>query len=422
MRRERVASSRPKPAFQIAVAFLLLTALAAGGGLSEVAPEPIDTEHGQLAARVQGPKQHQRRQKRPIMLGSSGGTTDAFTVVPPDMFCCGGTLGALLKKEDRYFILSNNHVIARFNQAAIGENISQPGLNDTNCEAPGRNVVGALSGFKKLKLNGKNKTDAAIAETNVENVSADGAILGIGVPGNEVVKPRVGAAVVKSGRSTGVTRSEVSTTNVSGFVSFPVECGAESELEVQFKKVFLVDGGDFSAGGDSGSVIYEDVGVCPRAMGLLFAGTGTFTAANPMKQVMKAVKKMSPKGKAELVGCDPVGAKGDRWRAALLDRAERVAVRVQRWAEDGVLALPGVVAMGIGRASNKPGSVVFKVLVEDSRPEIAEAIPKSIEGVPVEVVVSGRLRALYCPNEGAPGLAIGGLDIGVGRPTPRSEF
>ncbi|MCP4204576.1 MAG: hypothetical protein GY769_21925 [bacterium] len=409
MRQVSAAPTRPCPGFQAALACLLLAVLPAGGARSQAPPELAGADGQKLAAPAQSSKKHRRRQKRPIELGTSGGGFENFTVIPPDVACCGGTLGALLEKEGRYFILSNNHVIARFNQAALGEAIGQPGLFDTNCKAPDRNLIGNLSDFKRLKLNGTNKVDAAIAETSVDNVSADGAILGLGVPGNKVVNPKVGDAVTKSGRSTGVTRSEVSAMNVTGDVRFPVECGSDSERDVRFKKVFLVDGGDFSAGGDSGSVIYEDAANCPRAMGLLFAGSATFTAANPMSQIMKAVKKMRPKGRAKLVGCDPVAVFGEPRRARRSDRAESFAMDVQRSNEDGVLAIPGVVAIGIGRAPKETGEVVFKVLVEDSRPEIVDAIPESIEGVPVEVVVSGGFRALHCPSDQPSGPAIGGL-------------
>jgi hypothetical protein len=129
---------------------------------------------------------------------------------------------------------------------------------------------------------------------------------------------------------------------------------------------------------------------------------------------MKDVKKIAPKGPAELVGCDSVAAaEGLQASAATrrpdrVSRAELTALRSQERNEGDILAVPGVVAMGIGRASKEPGDVVFRVLVESSRPEIADALPRAIEGVPVELVVSGKLRALDCRIEGsAP--ALGGL-------------
>jgi len=350
-------NSRRRPTgLRAALACLLLAHPGAGVTMAQTAPE-IGAADSLLAESTDGPRRHRRRQRRPIQLGSSGGSIEDFTPIPPNVACCGGTLGALLMKQDRYFILSNNHVLARLNHAAIGEAISQPGLNDTRCEAAEGDLVATLSGFQKLKLGGVNRSDAAIAETTPDHVSPDGKILGIGVPGNTVVNPKVGLPVVKSGRTTGVTRGEVSAINVSGFVTFSEPCGSENEVEVRFAKVFLVEsteGKDFSNGGDSGSVIYEDTGECPPAMGLLFAGTEAFTAANPMKIVLRHVKKMAPKGPAELVGCDPARAAGAPFTETRATHAELRAIRAQTRLEADVLAVPGVVAMGLGRGEPRP--------------------------------------------------------------------
>ncbi len=421
MSRDNFAARSPHRALQIAIGALALALLPTGTVHSQSQPAlPDEAALVALdATQALGPKQHKKRQKRPMKLGVSGGTVEDFTAFPPSVFCCGGTMGALLKKDNRHFILSNNHVLARLNAGAIGESINQPGLNDNNCAAPSDDQIATLSGFKKIKLNGKNKVDAAIAETSVDKVSADGAILGLGIPGNEVVGAKVGLAVKKSGRTTGFTRGEVIATNISGFVSFQLACGDDSTIrQVQFVKTFLVastNNKDFSAGGDSGSVIYEDVKQCPRAMGLLFAGSSAFTVANPMNRVMKDVKKMKPKGPAELVGCDSAVASSGRLKATREDRAERLAARVQRRVEDGILAYPGVFAMGIGRAAKDADSVVFKIFVDDARPGNAAAIPSSMDGVPVEVVLSDRFRALHCLSGDSPETAIGGLDTKASR-------
>ncbi|MDA3833310.1 MAG: hypothetical protein PF495_07930, partial [Spirochaetales bacterium] len=42
----------------------------------------------------------------------------------------------------------------------------------------------------------------------------------------------------------------------------------------------------FLAGGDSGSLMVEDVSTNPRAVGLLFAGSSTLAVANPIGQVL----------------------------------------------------------------------------------------------------------------------------------------
>src|SRR5437667_10755581 len=69
-------------------------------------------------------------QGRTQFFGSSGGNVNDIS----KSFCCSGTLGSLVKNSSGVeYILSNNHVLADTDQAAPGENISQPGLVDNNC-------------------------------------------------------------------------------------------------------------------------------------------------------------------------------------------------------------------------------------------------------------------------------------------------
>jgi hypothetical protein len=42
----------------------------------------------------------------------------------------------------------------------------------------------------------------------------------------------------------------------------------------------------FAKGGDSGSLVVQDIGTNPRAVGLLFAGNSTTAAANPIARVL----------------------------------------------------------------------------------------------------------------------------------------
>ena len=45
-------------------------------------------------------------------------------------------------------------------------------------------------------------------------------------------------------------------------------------------------GSKFIAGGDSGSLMMEDVDTNPRAVGLLFAGSNQIAVANPIDEVL----------------------------------------------------------------------------------------------------------------------------------------
>ncbi len=42
----------------------------------------------------------------------------------------------------------------------------------------------------------------------------------------------------------------------------------------------------FMTGGDSGSLLVQDVSTNPRAIGLLFAGNSIYAFANPISQVL----------------------------------------------------------------------------------------------------------------------------------------
>ena len=65
--------------------------------------------------------------------------------------------------------------------------------------------------------------------------------------------------------------------------------------------VIANDGGSFLSSGDSGALMVEDVDASPRAVGLLFAGSSTSAAANPIDEVLQFVSgKMS--GVAAMVG------------------------------------------------------------------------------------------------------------------------
>lgn len=68
-----------------------------------------------------GPNHRVRNQH----LGVSGGNVNDAT----RRFCCSGTLGALVTDGITTYILSNNHVLARGDQAVAGEDVSQPGID-----------------------------------------------------------------------------------------------------------------------------------------------------------------------------------------------------------------------------------------------------------------------------------------------------
>lgn len=257
-----------------------------------------------VVAVVQGPawadkgREHQAYQERPIELGTSGGNINDIT----QFYCCSGTLGALVQDADGIkYILGNNHVLARTNQALLGEPVNQPGMVDQNCDQAG--VVAESSDFVEILFDGSaNLVDAAIAQillgactdnegNLVDCVDTNGSILDIGLVSSNTVTASLNQKVKKSGRTTGLTTGTVSAVDVAVDVGYSDECGGPTTRVAHFVNQFLIRPGKFSAGGDSGSLIVEaddvdpDDGL-PRAAGLLFAGSFFYTVANPIDPVL----------------------------------------------------------------------------------------------------------------------------------------
>jgi hypothetical protein len=240
-------------------------------------------------------------QRRPILLGTSGSNINDSS----RYYCCGGTLGALVDDGDAKYILSNNHVLARVNIAALGEQIIQPGLIDLNCAKNTADTVANLSDFVTIRFkSGRsiplNDVDAAIAQIIAGDVNASGAILDIGDVGSQTVAAVVGQAVKKSGRTTGLTKGTVGAVGVTVDVGYSQICGGAANLVARFRNQILINTPGFCAAGDSGSLIVEDVNSKPRAVGLLFAGSADSnqTLANPIGAVLDAFGVTMPGGVA----------------------------------------------------------------------------------------------------------------------------
>ncbi len=258
------------------------------------------------------PMSHEQQQtSAPIVLGSSGGNNNDYDQKNGQITnCCGGTLGSLIKDSSgKQYILSNNHVLARSDQATIGETVIQPGLIDDSCRPFGITgapitPVGTLSAFLSLKSATTN-ADAAIAEVNSGAVDSNGAILEFGALQNGTLAsapPGISSSagkgenvalnmkVAKSGRTTGLTCATVSTVSLDVHVDYFSDC-AESKPYVTktFTNQIAISGNQFSDAGDSGSLVVDTANAEP--VGLFFAG-GVDSAgvsigvANPAQDVL----------------------------------------------------------------------------------------------------------------------------------------
>jgi hypothetical protein len=232
---------------------------------------------------------HTEEQTHPIQMGTSGGWSYDLA----NGYCCGGTLGSLIQIGETQYILSNYHVFesdivsgGNSRVATTGDPVIQPGLIDVGCNAANAQYVATLVVSKSLPTN--SNVDASIAQVMPGMVRTDGAILEIGTISSSTVVASLNQPVKKSGRTTRLTRSKVSGLNATVSVAYDDECAGGAAFTKTFTNQIIIANraSKFLAGGDSGSLMVEDVDTNPKAVGLLFAGSSSLAVANPIGQVL----------------------------------------------------------------------------------------------------------------------------------------
>jgi hypothetical protein len=211
---------------------------------------------------------------RPVPTGVSTGHPDITA----------GTISCRVKDTSgNVYALSNNHIYADENRATIGDNVLQPGPYDG-----GRNpqdAIGTLSAFVPIKFDGTNNTvDAAIALSSTANLGKATPSNGYGTPKRTTASAYAGMQVQKYGRTTALTQGRVYATNATVNVQY-------DQGVARFVGQIIITPGNFSAGGDSGSLVVKNdrkASENNKPVGLLFAGSNTITVANPINAVLSA--------------------------------------------------------------------------------------------------------------------------------------
>ncbi|WP_078595908.1 hypothetical protein [Evansella clarkii] len=210
-----------------------------------------------------------------------------WSIGHPDI--TAGTAGAVVFNNDetlpgRYYILSNNHVIANSNAAKEGDPILQPGAVDGGKR--GDDQVAVLSKFIPIDLTPdvpleeqNNIVDAAIAEGSLQELDRE--IYWNGYVKGWVKKEdvEVGTRVKKTGRTTGYTAGTIISVDTTVDVNFGR--GRTARFRDQ---IFTTN---MSEGGDSGSLVTD---MENRAVGLLFAGSSEITILNQIENVRELLK------------------------------------------------------------------------------------------------------------------------------------
>jgi len=220
-----------------------------------------------------------------------------------------GTLGCVEQKNNTLYMLSNNHVLANSNDAAIGDPILHPGAYDGGTQQ--NDTIAHLSEFIPLQfttgaipcpignavasvlnaaaVGSRTRLHAAAPATTAGNV-VDCAIAQPISPADVstqifeigsitgVAEGRLGMAVKKSGCTTGLTSGVIQQIDVTANVSYGTN-----------KVATFVDqlmAGAMSQGGDSGSAVLDDQN---RLVGLVFAGSNTTTIIHRIHNLFQAL-------------------------------------------------------------------------------------------------------------------------------------
>jgi hypothetical protein len=393
------------------------------------------------------PAMHQGRLAVPVLLGSSSGSnTDYDARLGQLTDCCGGTLGALLQDASgNQFVLSNNHVFARSDQAIPGETIIQPGLIDNGCTpygvGPGTTPVATLTGYPALALAATN-VDAAIARVTPGLVDPKGGILELGAKqtdGTLAAAPpgisssagkgetaSLGMMVAKSGRTTGLTCAAVSAIDVDVSVDYFTDCAETTRsMSKTFTNQIAIAGTNFSDAGDSGALVVDSTNAEP--VGLFFAG-GTdvngieHAIASPAADVLLALDSQVPAangaaanysfvgGADHEVSClsyeaprddeDRVGNSGVALTTLALPAADREHVEAALPQAQAFLnANIGVMRVGVASSKDNPGQGAIAFYVDPAALTAGAAahIPNQIGDV-TTVVLPARSAAGSSPD------------------------
>jgi hypothetical protein len=357
------------------------------------------------------------------MLGTSGGNIKDTS----GNFCCSGTLGALLTRSGTQFILSNNHVLAKSDKAAVGDHVSQPGLVDTNCSPSG--TVANLSQWVTLENGtptGSPPTytgiaDAAMAQVVSGKVDPTGAILQLGPvvaglaqpapPSSTIGTPTVGMQVAKSGRTSGLTCSTIAATNLQVSIDYSPSCGSNATaFTVIYNNQIEIFSTSFSAAGDSGSLIVD--ANTARPVALLYGGSPSDTVANPISDVINGLADPKTHVVPTFVGgadhtvsactgnISPPGPGQGLTAATTLRVADDEMVRAiaaKTAYADSLMKQPGILGVGV-TAGDTPGQSAVLILLEKGKPH--GPIPATLDGVKTKIRTVERFRAFMGSCEG----------------------
>lgn len=182
-----------------------------------------------------------------------------------------GTIGCVVfdRVDGTPYVLSNWHVLHGPN-GAIGDIVVQPGPFDDN-----RTQLNRLGTLVRSHLG--HAGDCAVA--TIEGRAIDPTIIDLDVKVEKLGEPELGDLVIKSGRTTGVTRGIVTRVHTISRIDYGGSVGEQEVggFEIGLDPDHVPSNGEVSMGGDSGSFwLFVKNGKASNVMaGLHFAGEGS---------------------------------------------------------------------------------------------------------------------------------------------------
>jgi hypothetical protein len=350
----------------------------------------------------------------PVPLGSSGGNANAICLTPAPGFCFGGTLGSLLAISATpplaSVILSNNHVLGMSDGATAGQEVTQPGVIETNCLLTGTINVATVATIINLQTQPAPPVDVTTASITSGQVDTTGSILELGVVTNGTPQPAppasgagmaatVNQLLAKSGRTTGLTCANVESLNTTAVVGYEKGCATTTSFSVTYSDEIVVanmsNDQSFIGDGDSGSLAVDEATAQPVA--LMFAGSDSSAIGNPVADVLNALHTntghtYSFVGGAQhaVPGCSLAGLSSVKVTPqAAVTLPAGTAQRGQEAAASystQIMNTPGVSAYGGGGSLDAPHEPAVLIFVAPGASHAG--IPTTIDGVRTRLIES----------------------------------
>jgi len=190
-----------------------------------------------------------------------------------------GTLGAIVKKGNKRYLLSNSHVLANSGKGKPGDKVLYPGPDDGG--KPQLNWVAMLTKAVPFTKGERlvNEVDAALAEVRKESLAG----LSYKLPNVKqpfaITAPVRDMVVTKRGRTTGTTRGKIIDTDFRFVLNY------DGVGKIGYTHQVLCE--RYTDGGDSGSLVIDVA--TGKIVGLHFAGADGGSVFNPIQPVMRAL-------------------------------------------------------------------------------------------------------------------------------------